>query len=186
MMQELSNRERLLYEAIRELGGGAISEDVLRRKTGLGHATLWAARRDLIDKGLLVVTRENRRSVFFLPAAKDERKIYHLIPDYSAPAPTTTPSCAASPSTAVPTPKRKAAAPTRQPKAFADFEPDIPRVTGDFCDLDDWTDALIAELGDVDVTPSLTSDTEYTVYAHEYQREVRYEIIETDDGISVM
>ena len=36
------------------------------------------------------------------------------------------------------------------------------------------------------VTPSLTSDTEYTVYAHEYQREVRYEIIETDDGISVM
>lgn len=172
----LSNREKLLYEAIRELGGGALSEDVLRRKTGLGHATLWAARRDLIDKGLLVVTRENRRSV------------YHLIPDYydSAPAPTTTPSSAASPSTAVPTPKRKAAAPTRQPKAFADFEPDIPRVTGDFCDLDDWTDALIAELGDVDVTPSLTSDTEYTVYAHEYQREVRYEIIETDDGISVM
>ena len=175
MMQELSNRERLLYEAIRELGGGVISEDVLRRKTGLGHATLWAARRDLIDKGLLVVTRENRRSVFFLPAAKDERKIYHLIPE-----------SAASPSTAVPTPKRKAAAPTRQPKAFADFEPDIPRVTGDFCDLDDWTDALIAELGDVDVTPSLTSDTEYTVYVHEYQREVRYEIIETDDGISVM
>ena len=80
MMQELSNRERLLYEAIRELGGGVISEDVLRRKTGLGHATLWAARRDLIDKGLLVVTRENRKSVFSLPAAK------------SAPAPTTTPS----------------------------------------------------------------------------------------------
>lgn len=170
----LSNREKLLYEAIRELGGGALSEDVLRRKTGLGHATLWAARRDLIDKGLLVVTRENRKSVFSLPAAK------------SAPAPTTTPSSAASPSTAVPTPKRKAAAPTRQPKAFADFEPDIPRVTGDFCDLDDWTDALIAELGDVDVTPSLTSDTEYTVYVHEYQREVRYEVIETDDGISVM
>lgn len=170
----LSNREKLLYEAIRELGGGALSEDVLRRKTGLGHATLWAARRDLIDKGLLVVTRENRKSVFSLPAAK------------SAPAPTTTPSSAASSSTAVPTPKRKAAAPTRQPKAFADFEPDIPRVTGDFCDLDDWTDALIAELGDVDVTPSLTSDTEYTVYVHEYQREVRYEVIETDDGISVM
>lgn len=170
----LSNREKLLYEAIRELGGGALSEDVLRRKTGLGHATLWAARRDLIDKGLLVVTRENRKSVFSLPAAK------------SAPAPTTTPSSAASPLTAVPTPKRKAAAPTRQPKAFADFEPDIPRVTGDFCDLDDWTDALIAELGDVDVTPSLTSDTEYTVYVHEYQREVRYEVIETDDGISVM
>lgn len=163
MMQELSNRERLLYEAIRELGGGAISEDVLRRKTGLGHATLWAARRDLIDKGLLVVTRENRKSVFSLTAA---------------PAPTSRPSSAK--------PKRKAAAPTRQPKAFADFEPDIPRVTGDYCDLDDWTDALIAELGDVDVTPSLTSDTEYTVYSHEHQREVRYEVIETDDGISVM
>lgn len=42
------------------------------------------------------------------------------------------------------------------------------------------------ELGDVDVTPSLTSDTEYTVYAHEYQREVRYDVIETDDGIFVM
>lgn len=66
----LSNREKLLYEAIRELGGGALSEDVLRRKTGLGHATLWAARRDLIDKGLLVVTRENRRSVFSCPLPK--------------------------------------------------------------------------------------------------------------------
>ena len=178
MMQELSNREKLLYEAIRELGGGAISEDMLRQKTGLGHATLWAARRDLIDKGLLVVTRENRKSVF------------SLLPIKSAPTTTTT-SSDALPSTAAPAPasrqssakpKRKAA-PTR---AFADFEPDIPRVTGDFCDLDDWTDALIAELGDVDVTPSLTSDTEYTVYAHDYQREVRYEVIETDDGISVM
>lgn len=182
MMQELSNREKLLYEAIRELGGGVLSEEVLRRKTGLGHATLWAARRDLIDKGLLVVTRENRKSVFSLPAIQPE------------PLPSTTPSSVASPSTAAPAPtsrpssakpKRKAA-PARQPKAFADFEPDIPRVTGDYCDLDDWTDALIMELGDVDVTPSLTSDTEYTVYAHEYQREVHYEVIETEDGISVM
>lgn len=184
MMQELSNREKLLYGAIRELGGGVLSEEVLRRKTGLGHATLWAARRDLIDKGLLVVTRENRKSVFSLTAIEPESL------------PSTTPSSAASPSTAAPAPishspqssakpKRKAA-PARQPKAFADFEPDIPRVTGDYCDLDDWTDALIMELGDVDVTPSLTSDTEYTVYAHDYQREVRYEVIETDDGISVM
>lgn len=184
MMQELSNREKLLYEAIRELGGGVLSEEVLRRKTGLGHATLWAARRDLIDKGLLAVTRENRRSVFSLTAIELE------------PLPSTTPSSVALPSTAAPAPishspqssakpKRKAA-PARQPKAFADFEPDIPRVTGDYCDLDDWTDALIMELGDVDVTPSLTSDTEYTVYAHDYQREVRYEVIETDDGISVM
>lgn len=183
MMQELSNREKLLYEAIRELGGGVLSEEVLRRKTGLGHATLWAARRDLIDKGLLVVTRENRKSVFTLPTVEPESL------------PSTTPSNDASPSTAAPAPssrpssakpKHKAAAPARQPKAFADFEPDIPRVTGDYCDLDDWTDALIMELGDVDVTPSLTSDTEYTVYAHEYQREVRYDVIETDDGIFVM
>lgn len=180
MMQELSNRERLLYEAIRELGGGAISEDVLRRKTGLGHATLWAARRDLIDKGLLVVTRENRKSVFSLPAAK------------SAPAPTTTPSSDALPSTAaaasISRSRQSSAKPrktARQPKAFADFQPDIPRVTGEFCDLDDWTDALIAELGDVDVTPSLTSDTEYTVYSHEHQRDVLYEVFETDDGIVV-
>lgn len=182
MMQELSNREKLLYGAIRELGGGVLSEEVLRRKTGLGHATLWAARRDLIDKGLLVVTRENRRSVFSLTASEPDSL------------PSTTPSSDALPSTAAPAPisppssakpKRKAA-PARQPKAFADFEPDIPRVTGDYCDLDDWTDALIMELGDVDVTPSLTSDTEYTVYAHEYQREIRYEVIETDDGISVM
>ena len=182
MMQELSNREKLLYEAIRELGGGVLSEEVLRRKTGLGHATLWAARRDLIDKGLLVVTRENRKSVFSLTASESESL------------PSTTPSSDALPSTAAPArisppssakPKRKAA-PARQPKAFAEIEPDIPRVTGDYCDLDDWTDALIMELGDVDVTPSLTSDTEYTVYAHDYQREVRYEVIETDDGISVM
>lgn len=182
MMQELSNREKLLHEAIRELGGGVLSEEVLRRKTGLGHATLWAARRDLIDKGLLAVTRENRKSVFSLTASEPESL------------PSTTPSSDALPSTAAPArisppssakPKRKAA-PARQPKAFAEIEPDIPRVTGDYCDLDDWTDALIMELGDVDVTPSLTSDTEYTVYAHEYQREVRYDVIETDDGISVM
>lgn len=90
MMQELSNREKLLYEAIRELGGGVLSEEVLRRKTGLGHATLWAARRDLIDKGLLVVTRENRKSVFSLTAIEPESL------------PSTTPSSAASPSTAAP------------------------------------------------------------------------------------
>ena len=182
MMQELSNRERLLYEAIRELGGGVLSEEVLRRKTGLGHATLWAARRDLIDKGLLVVTRENRKSVFSLIASEPESlpsttPSSDALPSTVAPAPTSRPSSAK--------PKRKAA-PARQPKAFAEIEPDIPRVTGDYCDLVDWTDALIMELGDVDVTPSLTSDTEYTVYAHDYQREVRYEVIETDDGISVM
>ena len=177
MMQELSNREKLLYEAIRELGGGVLSEEVLRRKTGLGHATLWAARRDLIDKGLLAVTRENRRSVFSLTASEPE-SLPSTTPSTAAPPPTSRPSSAK--------PKRKAAAPARQPKAFAEIEPDIPRVTGDYCDLDDWTDALIMELGDVDVTPSLTSDTEYTVYAHDYQREVRYEVIETDDGISVM
>ena len=177
MMQELSNREKLLYEAIRELGGGVLSEEVLRRKTGLGHATLWAARRDLIDKGLLVVTRENCRSVFSLTASEPE-SLPSTTPSTAAPPPTSRPSSAK--------PKRKAAAPARQPKAFAEIEPDIPRVTGDYCDLDDWTDALIMELGDVDVTPSLTSDTEYTVYAHDYQREVRYEVIETDDGISVM
>ena len=36
MMQELSNREKLLYGAIRELGGGVLSEEVLRGKPDSG------------------------------------------------------------------------------------------------------------------------------------------------------
>lgn len=70
-------------------------------------------------------------------------------------------------------------------EAFASVKPSLPRVTGEFADLDDWNDALVAELGDVDISPSVVSDTEYIVYAHKYEQEDRYEVTETEDGLLV-
>ena len=70
-------------------------------------------------------------------------------------------------------------------EAFASVKPSMPRVIGEFADLDDWNDALVAELGDVDISPSVVSDAEYIVYAHKYEQEDRYEVTETDDGLLV-
>jgi hypothetical protein len=200
MTASLSNREKLLYDAIRDVGGGIIPEDVLRQKTGLGHATLWAARHGLIEKGLLEIGKKSGKTTFrLLKSAASPSTCSSSMTSNSTPrtktrktataASTSTPTTSTSQTSAASADARKSGKKKKSTyekvQPFAEVEADLPHVVGDFLDIDDWTEALLAELGDVDVSPSLTSDTEYTVYAHDFHREDRYEVIETADGISV-
>lgn len=200
MTASLSNREKLLFDAIRDVGGGIIPEDVLRQKTGLGHATLWAARHGLIEKGLLQLGKKGGKTTFHLKngaysspcssstmakTSTQKMKSQAWSPTTSTSTSTTSRTSAASADTSAKRPGKKKKSTYEKVQPFAEVEADLPHVVGDFLDIDDWTEALLAELGDVDVSPSLTSDTEYTVYAHDYHREDRYEVVETGDGISV-
>lgn len=200
MTASLSNREKLLFDAIRDVGGGIIPEDVLRQKTGLGHATLWAARHGLIEKGLLELGKKGGKTTFRLlknaasplPCSSSKMMTKTSTSKNTRPTslpttstPTTSPTSAASADASAKKPGKKKKHEPAPVTPFVEIKKPLPRVTGDFADLDDWTDALMDELGDVDVSPSLTSDTEYTVYAHDQSQEDSYEIIETADGISV-
>ena len=59
----------------------------------------------------------------------------------------------------------------------------MPRVTGDFPDFDSWLLALNDRLGDcVDVSQSLVSGDEYTVFSPDYEGEDSYTVTENEDG----
>ena len=59
----------------------------------------------------------------------------------------------------------------------------MPRVTGDFADFDDWLMALNNEFGGcVDVSQSLVSADEYTVFSPDYEGEDSYTVTENEDG----
>lgn len=200
MTASLSNREKLLFDAIRDVGGGIIPEDVLRQKTGLGHATLWAARHGLIEKGLLELGKKGGKTTFHLKkvgcfspcssstmakTSTQKMKSQTWSPTNSTSTSTTCQTSAASADASAKKSGKKKKSKYERVQPFAEVESDLPHVVGDFLDIDDWTEALLAELGDVDVSPSLTSDTEYTVYAHDFHREDRYEVVDNGDGISV-
>ncbi|SEA11663.1 MULTISPECIES: hypothetical protein [Selenomonas] len=58
----------------------------------------------------------------------------------------------------------------------------MPRVTGDFPDLDSWLLELSDRLGDcVDVSQSLLDAQEYIVFAEDYGED-SYTVRQTEDG----
>ena len=62
----LSRKAQKLYDAITARGGGIVDEYLIRDMTGLSHGSIVAARHELIDAGLLTLSKTCRKMVYHL------------------------------------------------------------------------------------------------------------------------
>ena len=186
MGTDLTPKAEKLLAYIQKAGGGVLDEWYIRDKTGLSHGTICAARKELVEKGLLRLGKEMRKMTYQLvdltgqlPKGDKAAPITSLtaLPQQVAPPP---------PAKAVLAPVVKSPAQPKKkpaPKPANVQEAIMPRVTGDFADFDDWLMALNNEFGGcVDVSQSLVSADEYTVFSPDYEGEDRYTVTENEDG----
>ncbi len=189
MGTDLTPKAEKLLAYIQKAGGGVLDEWYIRDKTGLSHGTICAARKELVEKGLLRLGKEMRKMTYQLvdltgqlPKGDKAAPITSLtaLPQQVAPPP---------PAKAVLAPVAGKVKPPSQPKKKPAPKPAnvqeaiMPRVTGDFADFDDWLMALNNEFGGcVDVSQSLVSGDEYTVFSPDYEGEDSYTVTENEDG----
>ncbi len=187
-IDELSRKAVILYGYIQGSGGGALDEWQMRDKTGLSHGTICAARKELVDAGLLTLGKDGRRTIYILTSQSDQSADTQAeSEDMMEPA---TAEAAAPMKKAahvdVPPPPaskavrvKKAATPAVQAVA----EAVMPRVAGEFNSFDEWLSTLTMELGGcVNVSESLITPHEYIVCSDEYDMEDRYTVTENEDG----
>ena len=189
-IDHLSRKAVILYGYIQGCGGGALDEWVMRDKTGLSHGTICAARKELVDAGLLTLGKDGRRTTYLLTSQSDQSAGMRVESDGKiepAPAEAATPVEVAEPkdvtaSIEVPPPPAVEAGLVK-PAAPAAAQVEMPRVTGVFNSFDDWLSTLTMELGGcVNVSESLVTPDEYIVYSDEYGMEDRYIVTENEDG----
>ena len=196
MGTDLTPKAEKLLAYIQKAGGGVLDEWYIRDKTGLSHGTICAARKELVEKGLLRLGKEMRKMTYQLvdltgqlPKGKADTPIVSL----TAAVRIDPSSDAVSAQVAPPPPAKAVLAPVvkspAQPKKKPAPKPAnvqeaiMPRVTGDFADFDDWLMALNNEFGScVDVSQSLVSADEYTVFSPDYEGEDSYTVTENEDG----
>jgi len=196
----LTSKAEKLLAYIEKSGGGVLDEWYIRDKTGLSHGTICAARKELVEKGLLRLGKEMRKMTYQLvnltgqlPKGNADTPIVSLtaqaapvrvdqsiedIPAQVAPPPPV--KAVLAPVTGKGKSGKKSASKSRPANVQ---EAIMPRVTGDFADFDDWLMALNNELGGcVDVSQSLVSADEYTVFSPDYEGEDSYTVTENEDG----
>ena len=188
-IEHLSRKAVILYGYISGCGGGALDEWQLRDKTGLSHGTVCAARKELVEAGLLTLGKEGRKLIYQLtspeePAEIDQSDIDQSNVDHEAkPAPQETAESVPAPQVVPPPPQPQAAVIKPVEAAASPQEADMPRVEGCFDSFDDWLSTLTMELGGcVNVSESLVSAGEYIVYAEDYGQEDHYRVTENEDG----
>lgn len=187
MGTDLTPKAEKLLAYIQKAGGGVLDEWFIRDKTGLSHGTICAARRELVEKGLLRLGKEMRKMTYQLvdltgqlPKGDKAAPITSLtaLPQQVAPPP---PAKAVLAPVTAKAKSAKKSAPKSKPANVQ--EAIMPRVTGDFADFDDWLMALNNEFGGcVDVSQSLVSGDEYTVFSPDYEGEDSYTVTENEDG----
>ena len=173
----LSNNAKKVYEVIKAAGGGVIDEYKILNRADMSHGSFSAARKELIDAGMLSLDKDGRKTVYIVNAdtsndtSKSDVKSADTPPADKPPAP----------------PPRSSARPPvrRQPKALASVSVNkMPRVTGEFTDIDEWEDALISRIGGcVDI--SQIDDTHYEVTAYDLDETARYTVIDDGESITV-
>ena len=178
-IDELSRKAVILYGYIQGSGGGALDEWQMRDKTGLSHGTICAARKELVDAGLLTLGKDGRRTTYLLTSQADQSTGMQAESDGKVePAPAEV----AAPVEVPPPPAVKAGL-VKPAAPAAPAQVEMPRVAGVFNSFDDWLSALTMELGGcVNVSESLVTPDEYIVYSDEYGMEDRYIVTENEDG----
>lgn len=186
-MVKLTERAKRLLADIDAHGGGALDERAICARTGLSHGYFSGARRELVEAGCLEVRRVGRK-----PS-------YVVLQHADASDGTTEAGTAAgvdSPAAPLPRPlgeRRRAQRDTacmsgaaRPSDVMASGHvSSLPRVVGDFCDLEDWQNALTDALGTVYISEALTGGGTYTVYACEHDAEDTYRLQFDEFGLHV-
>ncbi len=190
-IDHLSRKAVILYGYIQGCGGGALDEWVMRDKTGLSHGTICAARKELVDAGLLTLGKDGRRTTYLLTSQADQSagmrvesdgKIEPAAAEAAAPVEVAEPKDVAA-SVEVPPPPAVKAGLVKPAAPAAQAQVEMPRVAGVFNSFDDWLSTLTMELGGcVNVSESLVTPDEYIVYSDEYGMEDRYIVTENEDG----
>ncbi|WP_303841057.1 hypothetical protein [Selenomonas ruminantium] len=178
-IDHLSRKAVILYGYIQGCGGGALDEWAMRDKTGLSHGTICAARKELVDAGLLTLGKDGRRTTYLLTSQDDQSADAPAEPDgLTEPAPAE----AAAPVEVPPPPAVKAGL-VKPVAPAAPAQVEMPRVAGTFESIDDWMGMLTVSLGGcVNVSESLVTPNEYSVWAEEYGMEDHYTVTENEYG----
>lgn len=171
----LSAKAEKLLAVISSRGGGFIDEWQIRDKTGLSHGSICAARKELVDAGLLTLGKDGRRTTYLLTSQVDQSKGTQAKNSDKM----------ASPPAEVPPPPAVKAGLVKPaaPAAPAAAQAEMPRVTGTFESIDDWMGMLTVSLGGcVNVSELLVTPNEYSVWAEEYGMEDHYTVTENEYG----
>lgn len=180
-MVKLTERAKRLLADIDAHGGGELDERAICERTGLSHGYFSTARRELVEAGCLEVQRVGRKPSYTVLQHADASDVT-----------TEAGSAAGVDSPAVPLPRplgerRRAQRDAARPLDVmaSGHVSSLPRVVGDFCDLDDWQNALTDALGTVYITEALTGGGTYTVYACEHDAEDTYNLQFDEFGLHV-
>ena len=190
-MVKLTERAKQLLADIDAHGGGELDERAICARTGLSHGYFSGARRELVDAGCLEVRRVGRKPSYVVLQHTDascgttEAGTAARVDSHAAPLPRPLPRPLGE--------RRRARRDTacmsgaaRPSDVMAEVHvSSLPRVVGDFCDLDDWQDALTDALGTVYISEALTGGGTYTVYACEQDAEDTYRLQFDECGLHV-
>ena len=171
----LSRKAQKLYDAITARGGGIVDEYLIKDMTGLSHGSIVAARHELIEAGLLTLSKACRKMVYHLTGKPRQN-------------PPVKPAAAAAPLPAAAPPKIPAAKaiPAQKPLDSLCTFTTMPHIAGTYYDFDEWSDEVNATLGGcVEISESLVEDGVYMVYSHDYETEDTYYTETTDEGFVV-
>ena len=190
-IDHLSRKAVILYGYIQGCGGGALDEWQMRDKTGLSHGTICAARKELVDAGLLTLGKDGRRTTYLLTSQADQsadtqeesEEMAEPAPaEAAAPVEVAEPKDVAAPVEVPPPPAVKAGL-VKPAAPAAPAQVEMPRVAGVFNSFDDWLSTLTMELGGcVNVSESLITPHEYIVCSDEYDMEDHYTVTENEYG----
>lgn len=195
----MTQKAELVYREIKRRGGGVLEEYAVRTRCGISHGSFSAARKELVDAGLLQLGKEGRKTVYILPAQPQAAAAEAAPSAESAesgpkdcpeiPSKQTEAACpveGAGENRPIQPEKQKAAVEV-QAKPMIEQLPIRVRVSGHFADLDDWTDALVDELGsDVSLMCSdMGGQIAASVSSDGGERTDFYTVREMADGIEV-
>ena len=189
-IDDLSRKAVILYGYIQGCGGGALDEWKMRDKTGLSHGTICAARKELVDTGMLTLGKDGRRTTYILTSQSDQSEGQQEESDQEDEVDRKADSAEVSKSSELTTPAEVPPPPASKVAMIKTIthetppqEAEMPRVAGTFNSFDDWLSTLTIEFGGcVNVSESLVTPHEYIVYCDEYDGEDRYIVTENEDG----
>lgn len=156
----LTFKAERLYDVLCKRGNGLHAEVILRDQARMSHGTFLAARKELIDEGLLTITYQGRKP-YYEVHGNDEARI----------------------DIEVETIEQKQ---DKAPICGIHVNRSIPRLTGTFETLFHWSESISTAIGgDIDLTPMTGDPGLVRLYSYKHRMSDLYHIDEEDEFVTV-